>query len=331
MRHPVTDGVLVFVCAAAVGNVSWRLGSAELPFTGRIRGDGNEKVALGVVHQEKGVRKLGTSDKTGPDVSGCTIAQIEKLMAAQPPDASWLRELMHDSRVGVRQLAQRELRRLEQERRWVIHQRRLYRYQNWLVNRRGLSFVIGVDEAGRGPLAGPVFAAAVVLRPDSAVLGLDDSKKLSDSARRQLAAEIRHRALAWAVGCSDSGEIDQLNIRQATFLAMRRALKQISTPSESLVLVDGNAAIPGVASLQRTVTKGDARIASIAAASILAKVCRDDYMIELDKRYPNYGFAQHKGYGTKEHLAAIYALGPTSEHRRSFAPVESVQAKLFGV
>ncbi|NLV91223.1 MAG: ribonuclease HII [Firmicutes bacterium] len=216
---------------------------------------------------------------------------------------------------------------------FTLQHRRLYRYQNWLLNRAGVSCVVGVDEAGRGPLAGPVVAAAVVLSPDRPIVGLRDSKQLTHQRRQQLAAEIKELALAWSLGEATAGEIDRVNILQATFLAMRRALAGLSVPTnaatEGLVLVDGRMVIPGINWRQRSVVKGDARVAAISAASILAKVHRDNYMCEVARRYPGYGFERNKGYGTKEHLAALDNLGPTPEHRRSFAPVDRVQLQLF--
>jgi ribonuclease HII len=179
--------------------------------------------------------------------------------------------------------------------------------------------VAGVDEAGRGPLAGPVYAAAVILDPARPVAGLRDSKLLSASARERLAGEIRHCALAWCVASADVAEIDALNILQATLLAMRRAVDGLGiAPDEAQV--DGNQA-PRLACRVRTIVKGDRDVAVISAASILAKTARDALLVELDGRHPGYGFARNKGYGTAEHLAALVRLGPSPVHRRSFAPV----------
>jgi ribonuclease HII len=176
----------------------------------------------------------------------------------------------------------------------------------------------GIDEVGRGPLAGNVVAACVVLDLDGDTLpGLNDSKKLSPAKRETLAPAIRSRAVAWSVGEATAEEIDQINILQATFLAMRRALEALSV-RPVLLLVDGNQKIPGVEIPQTTVVGGDAMSASIAAASVLAKVHRDRDMAAADLAHPGYGFAQHKGYGTAEHLKAISAMGLTELHRRSF-------------
>lgn len=182
--------------------------------------------------------------------------------------------------------------------------------------------IAGVDEAGRGPLAGPVVAAAVILPHDCPIVGLADSKQLSAARRQALAAQIRATASACAVAQASVAEIDRLNILQATLLAMQRAVAALS-PAPDAAWVDGNQA-PVVPMPVRTIIGGDATVAAISAASILAKVERDRQLIELDRAYPGYGFAQHKGYCTKAHLAALQTLGPTPLHRRSFAPVRRV-------
>ncbi len=177
----------------------------------------------------------------------------------------------------------------------------------------------GVDEAGRGPLAGPVVAAAVILGESCSILGLADSKTLSAPRREALASEIREHASAWALGMASVEEIDQMNILQATLLAMQRAVQGLGTAPD-LVLVDGNRA-PRLSCPVRTVVRGDATIQSISAASILAKVARDAILQGLDAEYPGYGFAFHKGYPTAAHRQALRELGPSPVHRRSFAPV----------
>jgi ribonuclease HII len=179
--------------------------------------------------------------------------------------------------------------------------------------------IAGVDEAGRGPLAGPVVAAAVILDPGRRVRGLRDSKLLTPQARAELAVEIRDRAIAWAVAESDVGEIDTLNILQATLLAMRRAIEQLTTRPD-VVWIDG-LHCPPLECPARGIVDGDRLIAGIAAASILAKTSRDAMLVELDRSYPAYGFARHKGYATPEHLAALRQHGPCPAHRRFFAPV----------
>lgn len=185
--------------------------------------------------------------------------------------------------------------------------------------------VAGVDEAGRGPLAGPVIAAAVILDPARPIEGLGDSKQLSEAARERLAPLIRARALAWALGSADRAEIDALNILQATLLAMRRALLALPI-RPARVQIDGNRApaLEDLACRIETVVRGDATVAVIGAASILAKTHRDALMRSIDRAHPGYGFARHKGYGTAAHLAALGRLGPCPEHRLSFAPVRAV-------
>ena len=178
----------------------------------------------------------------------------------------------------------------------------------------------GVDEAGRGPLAGPVVAAAVMLDPEHPVAGLRDSKKLSAATREQLAVEIRQHALAWCVAEASVAEIDQINILHATMLAMQRAVAGLHLPPDE-VWVDGNRC-PNWTWRSRAVIQGDDKVAAIAAASILAKTARDSLMRSLHNDYPEYGFAQHKGYGTAAHLAALKTIGPCLHHRRGFAPVK---------
>ena len=181
---------------------------------------------------------------------------------------------------------------------------------------KGIKLICGVDEAGRGPLAGPVCAAAVILPPNLEIPGLNDSKKLSDKKRRELFPIIQEQALAYGIGLADHSEIDEINILQATFLAMERALAQLNLKPE-LALIDGNRqkdfGIPAT-----TVVQGDSLSASIAAASVLAKVTRDDIMLEMDKEYPQYSFGVHKGYGTKAHYEAIAQFGPSPIHRMTF-------------
>ena len=181
--------------------------------------------------------------------------------------------------------------------------------------------VAGVDEAGRGPLAGPVVAAAVILDPAVRIVGLDDSKRLSPQRRAELDLEIREQAAGYAVARADVDVIDAINILQATMQAMREAIARLD-PAPDLVLVDGNRC-PDVPCPVRAVVGGDATVAAIGAASILAKAARDREMIEMDRRYPEYGFARHKGYGTRAHRDALLRLGPSPIHRLSFAPVKS--------
>lgn len=190
--------------------------------------------------------------------------------------------------------------------------------------RAGLVRIAGVDEAGAGPLAGPVMAAAVVFSPEDSVvveLGIDDSKKLTEAARAALAPLIRARAVAFAIAECSPAEIDRHNIRQACLIAMRRAVEVLSPAADALVI--DYRRLPDLALPQTAITRGDALSLSIGAASILAKTTRDAFMEAADARYPGYGFARHKGYGTPEHLEALARLGPCPLHRRSYAPVRA--------
>jgi ribonuclease HII len=182
--------------------------------------------------------------------------------------------------------------------------------------------VCGVDEAGRGPLAGPVSASAVILDPGRPVEGLADSKKLSERQRDRLAVSIRESALAWAVAYADVEEIDRLNILQATLLAMRRAVLSLPVRPQQ-VLVDG-LYCPSTGIQSRAIVKGDSKVAAISAASILAKTSRDSLMLELHEKYPHYGFADHKGYPTAAHLVALRKHGVSIVHRKSFRPVREL-------
>ena len=190
----------------------------------------------------------------------------------------------------------------------------------WEIERewkkKGYSVICGVDEAGRGPLAGPVCAAAVILPENVELPGLNDSKKLSDKRRRDLFPQIKEKALAYGIAFASHEEIDEINILQATYLAMQRAIDQLEGRAE-LALIDGNRAKDFGLPVQ-TVVHGDSLSASIAAASILAKVTRDDYMVKMAEEYPRYGFEVHKGYGTKAHYEALRQYGPCPIHRSTF-------------
>ena len=186
--------------------------------------------------------------------------------------------------------------------------------QEWFA--KGMQVICGVDEAGRGPLAGPVCAAAVILPPNAQIPGLNDSKKLSDKKRRELFPVIKEQAVAYGIAFVDHQTIDEINILQATYLAMAQAISQLSVKPD-LALVDGNRAGEFGVPVE-TVVHGDSLSASIAAASVLAKVSRDDYMLKMAEEYPQYGFEIHKGYGTKAHYAALTAHGHSPIHRMSF-------------
>lgn len=184
------------------------------------------------------------------------------------------------------------------------------------LQEKGYSLICGIDEAGRGPLAGPVFAAAVILPEGLETLGINDSKKLSEKKRDLLFEQIKEKAVAWSVASASEKEIDEINILNATFLAMKRAVEGLSVRPE-IALVDGNRK-PGTGIEELTIVKGDAKSISIAAASILAKVSRDRYLMELDRQYPQYQFAKHKGYPTALHYEMIKTYGISPVHRLSF-------------
>lgn len=193
---------------------------------------------------------------------------------------------------------------------------------DWLLYERtaheeGYTLVCGVDEAGRGPLAGPVFAAAVILPPDTLIEGVNDSKKLSEKKREELFDIIREKALAYGIAAADHTEIDEINILNATYLAMRRAVAMLD-PQPDLIIVDGNRLPPELPAEGRTLVKGDALCHSIACASILAKVSRDRFMLAMAEKYPGYAFEKHKGYGTAVHIAALREHGMCPIHRRTF-------------
>ncbi len=238
----------------------------------------------------------------------------EELKAAREEELpAFIAEYLSDERGGVQKLvktAQNRLKKLQEER-MRLEKMRLYERQN-----DNYRLICGVDEAGRGPLAGPVAAGAVILPKDCEILYLNDSKKLSESRREELYLEIQEKAISWAVGLSSPQRIDEINILQATYEAMRSAISQLS-PAPDLLLNDA-VRIPELAIEQRPIVKGDAKSVSIAAASIMAKVTRDHIMYEYDKAYPEYGFAKNKGYGTADHIAALKEFGPTPIHRRSF-------------
>jgi ribonuclease HII len=257
------------------------------------------------------------SDPSAPDLSGMTVREVcDHVAGAQPEpgDVLW-RALQSDPRKGVRDLCDRLLRRRGAERAVREREERMRRYESALWG-EGSDRVAGVDEAGRGPLAGPVVAAAVVLPRELPVHGIDDSKKLSATKREELFDLIHEHAVAVGVGLVDHDVIDEINILRATRRAMREAVSSLGfTPDH--VLVDGDP-IPDVDFPQTAINQGDSRSTAIAAASIVAKVTRDRILVEADERYPGYGFARHKGYGTKEHVSALMRLGPCEIHRRSF-------------
>ncbi|MBS4207642.1 ribonuclease HII [Bacillus sp. FJAT-50079] len=230
-------------------------------------------------------------------------------------------ELAEDSRKGVQSLLkkwQREHQIREEKKQRFIH---MSQYEI-AARKEGFEWIAGIDEVGRGPLAGPVVSAAVILRPDQYIEGLDDSKKMSGKNRNKLYEQIKEEAVAIGIGVIYSDEIDQINIFEATKKSMLQAIKQLSQEPD-LLLID--ALHLNTPYTEQSIVKGDANSISIAAASIIAKVTRDRMMAEYDKQYPGYGFAQHMGYGTKAHLAAIDAFGACPIHRKSFEPIKSMK------
>ncbi len=212
--------------------------------------------------------------------------------------------------IKLREKEEREAKKLAKER---IRLAGLMEYEREYAD---FGFICGIDEAGRGPLAGPVAAAAVILPRDCEILYLNDSKKLSPARREALFDEIREKAVSYGIGLADAGRIDTINILQATFEAMRIALSKLSV--QPSILLNDAVTIPDVEIRQIPIVGGDGKSVSIAAASVLAKVTRDRIMTEYDRIYPEYGFAKHKGYGTAEHIEALKRLGPCPIHRRSF-------------
>ncbi|NMB10863.1 MAG: ribonuclease HII [Firmicutes bacterium] len=242
---------------------------------------------------------------------------LECKSCLQPEEIAALRA---DSRISVRRLAASFQTHQAHRQAALVYSQRLYRFRKVLHN-RGYEHIAGIDEVGRGPLAGPVVAAAVIFAPGIAPLGLDDSKRLSASQRDYLYGEIQKQALAVGIGMAEPQEIDTLNIHRAALLAMRRAVMVLS-PMPDFCLVDGRFTIPQLPFDQRAITAGDRRCDAVAAASIIAKVTRDRLMIEFDSQYPPYGFADHKGYPTTKHLQALREHGPCPLHRYSYVPVK---------
>nr|WP_092067564.1 ribonuclease HII [Dendrosporobacter quercicolus]NSL46655.1 ribonuclease HII [Dendrosporobacter quercicolus DSM 1736]SDL59070.1 RNase HII [Dendrosporobacter quercicolus] len=249
-----------------------------------------------------------------------TVAQVADLLNRDAVQDSVLAALHDDSRISVVRLLQKWQQRqtaIRQERERV---QQLYRYER-LLNAKGFQLIAGVDEAGRGPLAGPVVIGAAILPAGCHLTNLNDSKKLSAKQRFELYTEIKRVAVAAACMVMDVAEIDKLNIYQATVKGMYAAIAALN-PAPEAVLIDA-VPLPGLPFHSQSLIGGDAISASIAAASIIAKVERDRIMEEFDYRFPGYGFARHKGYGTAEHLKAIRQHGPCPIHRRSFEPIKS--------
>lgn len=236
----------------------------------------------------------------------------------RPMPAAVEAALRDDPRAGAASILAAVERRRKKNRAEGQRLRKMLQYERALY-REGLTLLAGVDEVGMSPLAGPVVSAAVILPKGFRLAGVDDSKKLDAPTRERLAAEIRAQAVCWAIGAVEPEEIDRINIYHAGLLSMRRAIEGLSCAPEH-VLIDARK-LDGVPVPQTPIIKGDAKSLSIAAASIVAKVHRDTLMIELDRRYPGYGLAKHKGYPVREHQDALLTLGVTPIHRRSFGPV----------
>lgn len=243
-----------------------------------------------------------------------SIAEIRKELESAGDDReALLATYGEDSRKGVQTLVTKYRK---MEKRLADERERLRMMRQFEEKYCNYQAICGVDEAGRGPLAGPVVAGAVILPVDAEILYLNDSKKLSASRRDELFDEIREKAVSWAVGIVSPERIDEINILQATYEAMRQAVAKLM-PEPDILLVDA-VTIPGVSQKQVGIVKGDAKSVSIAAASIMAKVTRDRMMVELDEKYPEYGFASHKGYGSQAHIEVIRKYGPSPIHRRTF-------------
>lgn len=258
-----------------------------------------------------------------PLVTRLSLAQARRryVVEARPLDAATEAALKADERPGAKSILDAVARRRFQNRSEGQRLRRLLRYESVLWE-GGVLYVAGVDEAGMSPLAGPVAAAAVIFAPGSRIPGIDDSKKVDAVTRDRLATEIKESAAAWSIGFAEVEEIDTINIYWAGLLAMRRAVEGLAHRPEH-ILIDARY-LKDLQVPQQRIVKGDCKSLTIAAASILAKTARDALMQALDREYPGYGFAKHKGYPVREHLAALNRLGVSPVHRRSFAPVREV-------
>lgn len=257
------------------------------------------------------------------DISSLSVKQIESLFADGKADADLIEACRADSRAGV----QRQVKRYEKEQAELQRVKAMYRYEDEARQQEGCQVIAGVDEAGRGPLAGPVSVAAVILPEGLLLPKINDSKKLSAKVRDELYDEIMAKAICVKQIFVDEKTIDRVNILQATMNGMYEAIFALE-PQPDKVLLDA-VRLEQLPMPSLPLIKGDAKSASIAAASIIAKVSRDRLMDEYDKKYPGYGFAGHKGYGTADHIAAIRSLGPCPIHRLSFEPVKSIAANIY--
>jgi len=243
------------------------------------------------------------------------IDAIKEELTATPTEAleAFVEKYASDSRTGVQKLVDTAKKRVDKLQKEMIRTENLKKYEKEYDT---YTYICGIDEVGRGPLAGPVVAGAVILPKDDMILYLNDSKKLSEKKREMLYDEIMNRAVATGIGMASPARIDEINILQATYEAMRMAIDNLKVRPD--ILLNDAVTIPQVDILQVPIIKGDAKSISIAAASIIAKVTRDRLMVEYDKVLPGYDFASNKGYGTKAHIAGLKELGPTPIHRRSF-------------
>lgn len=248
-----------------------------------------------------------------------SIKEVSEILDQMEITEEIVTELFLDKRAGVKKLAKKYQNILEKKQERIQKWLNMNRYEE-NIKSSGFQYIAGIDEAGRGPLAGPVVAVAVILKPDIKILGLDDSKKLTEKERENIFQEIKEKALAVGIGIVDNKIIDKINILQATFQSMKIAIGELKTIPD-YILVDGNRKIPELTVKQETIVDGDAKANSIAAASVIAKVTRDRIINKYDSIYPDYGFIRHKGYGTKEHVRALREFGPTPIHRYSFSIV----------
>ncbi|MFW5998927.1 MAG: ribonuclease HII [Halanaerobiaceae bacterium] len=254
-----------------------------------------------------------------------TIKQLRNYLKNNSVDKNLINKMQNDSRKGVRQLALRYKKKQKQKekikKKWQSMNRKLEE-----LHKKGYSLVAGVDEAGRGPLAGPVVASAVILDPEIPIFGINDSKKLSYKKREELLEIIEDKAIAVGIGKIDNSQIDKINIHNATFLAMKKAINNLNIIPD-YILVDGNKKIPELNIKQEIIIDGDNKINNIAAGSIVAKVTRDKIIEEYHSEFPEYGFKDNKGYGTKKHIDALKKYGPTPLHRFSYSIVKKHSSK----
>lgn len=254
-----------------------------------------------------------------------TIKEIKSFCAKLKIDSKLpeiIESLEKDSRKGVKKIAVQLQRKIDKKTEIINKWEKMNQSASKLYS-KGYKMIVGIDEAGRGPLAGPVVAAAVILNPEKKIYGLDDSKKLTKEKREKLFKEINIKA-AVGIGQASSREIDKYNIREATFTAMKRAVKNLLPElniNPDILLIDGNAVIPNLKIKQKSIIDGDCKVNAIAAASIMAKVTRDNIVFDYAEKYPHYNFKSNKGYGTAEHIAALKKHGSSPVHRKSFARV----------